>query len=199
MELPRPSLRLLSQAVLALAIVAAAAGVVAILLRDSSPGAVEIVLPTSTPPSDVRVYVTGAVNEPGVHQVEEGARLAEAVEAAGGAAPDADLVAVNLAMRRRRRGPLAHPPHRRGWASFHNGPRLRRQPRWFGQGRRQLGVRGGAGDPPADRRGQGSGHRRPPGRQRPVRHDRGPDRSQGDRAPHPRHHPGPDRGPMSRP
>ena len=99
MELPRPSLRLLSQAVLALAIIAAAAGVVAILLRDSSPGAVEIVLPTSTPPSDVRVYMTGAVNEPGVHRVEEGARLADAVEAAGGAAPDADLVAVNLAMR----------------------------------------------------------------------------------------------------
>ncbi len=99
MELPRPSLRLLSQAVLALAIVAAAAGVVAILLRDSSPGAVEIVLPTSTPPSDVRVYMTGAVNQPGVHRVEEGARLADAVEAAGGAAPDADLVAVNLAMR----------------------------------------------------------------------------------------------------
>ena len=99
MELPRPSLRLLSQAVLALAIAASAAGVVAILLRDPSPGAVEIVLPTSTPPSDVRVYVTGAVNEPGVHRVEEGARLADAVEAAGGAAPDADLVAVNLAMR----------------------------------------------------------------------------------------------------
>ncbi len=98
-ELPRPSLRLLSQAVLALAIAASAAGVVAILLRDPSPGAVEIVLPTSTPPSDVRVYVTGAVNEPGVHLVEEGARLAEAVEAAGGAAPDADLVAVNLAIR----------------------------------------------------------------------------------------------------
>ena len=78
---------------------ASAAGVVAILLRDPSPGAVEIVLPTSTPPSDVRVYVTGAVNEPGVHLVEEGARLADAVEAAGGAAPDADLVAVNLAMR----------------------------------------------------------------------------------------------------
>ena len=99
MELSRPSLRLLSQAILALAIAASAAGVVAILLRDPSPGAVEIVLPTSTPPSDVRVYVTGAVNEPGVHLVEEGARLAEAVEAAGGAAPDADLVAVNLAMR----------------------------------------------------------------------------------------------------
>ena len=78
---------------------AAVGGVVAILLRDSSPGAVEIVLPTSTPPSDVRVYVTGAVNQPGVHQVYEGARLADAVEAAGGAASDADLVAVNLAAR----------------------------------------------------------------------------------------------------
>ena len=98
-ELPRPSLRLLSQIVLLLAVLAAVGGVVAILLRDPSPGAVEIVLPTSTPPSDVRVYVTGAVNQPGVHQVYEGARLADAVEAAGGAAPDADLVAVNLAAR----------------------------------------------------------------------------------------------------
>ena len=98
-ELPRPSLRLLSQAALALAIAAAAAGVIAMLLRDQSPGAVEIVLPTSTPPSDVRVYVTGAVNQPGVHRIDEGARLADAVQAAGGAAPDADLVAVNLATR----------------------------------------------------------------------------------------------------
>ena len=78
---------------------AAVGGVVAILLRDSSPGAVEIVLPTSTPPSDVRVYVTGAVNQPGVHEVYEGARLEDAVEAAGGPASDADLVAVNLAER----------------------------------------------------------------------------------------------------
>ena len=98
-ELPRPSLRLLSQAVLGLAILAAAAGVVAILLRDPSPGAVEVILPTSTPPSDVRVYVTGAVRQPGVHRVDEGARLEDAVEAAGGADPDADLVAVNLAVR----------------------------------------------------------------------------------------------------
>ncbi len=99
MGLPRPSLRLLSQAVLALAVVAAAAGVAVVLLRDPSPGAVEVVLPTATPPSDVRVYITGAVNRPGVYQVAEGARLADAVEAAGGASPDANLAAVNLAER----------------------------------------------------------------------------------------------------
>jgi competence protein ComEA len=45
------------------------------------------------------VHVAGAVAVPGVYAVQEGDRVVDAVEAAGGPAPDADLVALNLARR----------------------------------------------------------------------------------------------------
>ncbi len=48
---------------------------------------------------DLRVYVSGAVRNPGVYRLESGQRLADAVYASGGAATDADLDAVNLAQR----------------------------------------------------------------------------------------------------
>ena len=47
----------------------------------------------------VRVYVAGAVRNPGVYSMETGDRLVEGMEAAGGASDKADLEAVNLAMR----------------------------------------------------------------------------------------------------
>jgi competence protein ComEA len=43
------------------------------------------------------VYVVGAVKHPGVYTVSSGARVTDAVEAAGGFAKGADTVAVNLA------------------------------------------------------------------------------------------------------
>lgn len=43
------------------------------------------------------VYVSGAVNKPGVYKVGPGSRVADAVEAAGGFAPGADTAKVNLA------------------------------------------------------------------------------------------------------
>jgi competence protein ComEA len=51
---------------------------------------------TAAPPSIV-VHIAGAVAAPGVHALAPTARVADAVTAAGGAAPDADLDAVNLA------------------------------------------------------------------------------------------------------
>lgn len=45
------------------------------------------------------VHVAGAVAAPGVYELPAGARVAEAIEAAGGAAPDADLDRLNLAAR----------------------------------------------------------------------------------------------------
>ncbi|RPF28798.1 competence protein ComEA [Georgenia muralis] len=43
------------------------------------------------------VHVAGAVARPGVVELPSGSRVGEAVEAAGGASPDAELAAVNLA------------------------------------------------------------------------------------------------------
>jgi competence protein ComEA len=45
------------------------------------------------------VHVSGHVQHPGVYRLAADARVGDAVEAAGGAAPDADLSAVNLARR----------------------------------------------------------------------------------------------------
>ena len=95
-------MKLVSQAVLIAAVVAAVAAAAFIIVRGTySGGGVEIILPTATPESatDLKVYVTGAVRNPGVFDVKAGDRLAEVVEAAGGATEDADLTAVNLAVR----------------------------------------------------------------------------------------------------
>ena len=92
-------MRLASQAVFVVAAAAAVAGVLYLLVSASTPSdGIEIVLPTPAP-SDIQVYVTGAVREPGVYTVGANARLAVAVEAAGGATDEADLDAVNLAAR----------------------------------------------------------------------------------------------------
>ena len=66
---------------------------------NSAPGntAAPLVSPTMAP--ELRVYVYGAVRNPGVYQLQPGDRLADALESAGGAADDANLTAVNLAQR----------------------------------------------------------------------------------------------------
>ena len=43
------------------------------------------------------VYVTGAVNQPGVVTVASGARIADAVNACGGLSPEADAEGINMA------------------------------------------------------------------------------------------------------
>lgn len=48
---------------------------------------------------ELRLYMAGAVKNPGVYPLVEGDRLVDGVEAAGGATGDANLEAVNLAMR----------------------------------------------------------------------------------------------------
>ena len=56
--------------------------------------------PLETPtPSAIAVYVSGAVGEPGVYELASDARANDALTAAGGASPDADLERVNLAKR----------------------------------------------------------------------------------------------------
>lgn len=45
----------------------------------------------------IKVYVTGAVNSPGVIELEEGARIQDAINLAGGTKEEANLENVNLA------------------------------------------------------------------------------------------------------
>jgi competence protein ComEA len=52
---------------------------------------------TATAPTEVVVHVAGAVVSPGVRRLPPGSRVTDALDAAGGALPDADLPRVNLA------------------------------------------------------------------------------------------------------
>jgi competence protein ComEA len=71
---------------------------------------------SSSVPSDIRVYVTGAVQQPGVYPLQDGDRWIDALEAAGGAAPDADLNAVNLSRRAQDEDHVYVPPQGRSSA-----------------------------------------------------------------------------------
>jgi competence protein ComEA len=56
---------------------------------------------TNTPeptPLRLRVHVSGAVSEPDVYELPEGSIVRDAIEAAGGAAEDADVDRINLAL-----------------------------------------------------------------------------------------------------
>lgn len=52
---------------------------------------------TSTTPSRLVISMVGRVHEPGLVTVEPGARVADALDAAGGALPGTDILALNLA------------------------------------------------------------------------------------------------------
>lgn len=63
----------------------------------TSDGPVAVVATTSEAPDTVIVHVSGAVRTPGLAHLVDGDRVADAVAAAGGPLPGADLSAVNLA------------------------------------------------------------------------------------------------------
>lgn len=93
----RPSARFVVDSALALI---AVAGLAALSLRDAPSLGVEV--ESLDPPPGVEgvvVQVAGAVASPGLVTLARGARVADAVTLAGGALPEADLDAVNLARR----------------------------------------------------------------------------------------------------
>ncbi len=53
--------------------------------------------PKNSKPKKIIVYICGTVKEPGVYQLNEGERVIDAIERAGGALPQAELEALNLA------------------------------------------------------------------------------------------------------
>ena len=96
---------------LAVGVAATLIGGLVLLFADSrAPKGVVIVTPerplseSRTPtatatPSAIAVYVSGAVDKPGVYELPSDSRADDALAAAGGASPDADLERVNLAKR----------------------------------------------------------------------------------------------------
>ena len=95
-------MKVVTQGVLGLGIVAAiVAGGVYLVRTSNTGGGIEITLPTPTSVAVevLKVHISGAVQNPGVYQVEDGDRLEDVVAAAGGATAEADLASVNLAVR----------------------------------------------------------------------------------------------------
>ena len=78
---------------------AAVAGAIAFMIGRSPSSGIEVSLKPAAygSPVALQVYVTGAVKDPDVYTLEDGDRLGQLVEAAGGATDDADLEAINLA------------------------------------------------------------------------------------------------------
>jgi competence protein ComEA len=65
-----------------------------------APGSVpasSVPVAASPSPAEILVYVTGLVRHPGVYRFQQGDRVVDAIEAAGGAEEGADLTSLNLA------------------------------------------------------------------------------------------------------
>lgn len=97
--------RLTNFVIIAAAIIAAAGGIVLFLREDDTGEPIRIIPPStvssdaSRPQSEAKAYVTGAVRRPGLYTVGDGDRLADLIDLAGGATEDADLRAINMAVR----------------------------------------------------------------------------------------------------
>ncbi len=90
----------INQIVIIVLVGAAAAGIVWFAFdRQGGPQALEIELPNASDQGPIEVYITGAVAEPGVYEVEAGDRVIDVLFEAGGHTDDADLEAINLALR----------------------------------------------------------------------------------------------------
>lgn len=77
--------------------VAGTSPLVAGLSASSAPSSAGAGTGTAAPPGEVTVDVTGKVRRPGIVVLDAGARVVDALEAAGGARPGVDLSGLNLA------------------------------------------------------------------------------------------------------
>lgn len=89
------------RAALVALLLATAVGGVFLAVRAAAPRGVEVALPTPTSTPELKVYVSGAVRSPGVYSLQPDERWEQAVKAAGGPVPGADISRVNLARRAR--------------------------------------------------------------------------------------------------
>lgn len=85
--------------IFAAVIIAIASGIIALLTYRPAPVTITIIPPGPTPTAlPLRVYVTGAVKNPQrTYTIPPGSRIQDAIDAAGGSLPNADLVRINLA------------------------------------------------------------------------------------------------------
>ena len=92
-------MKFLRQILLTAAIIAVVSGAIALFIQPSDSEGVHITLPepTTVISAQFGVYVTGAVQFPGVYSLSEGDRVQQALQAAGGPTADAALTAMNLA------------------------------------------------------------------------------------------------------
>ena len=81
---------------LSIAVGLSAAGLWLAQRPSTSPGRVEVIIPT---PAPIVVHVLGAVRNEGAYKLPPGSRIVDAIDAAGGANADADLSRLNLAAR----------------------------------------------------------------------------------------------------
>ena len=88
----------LSIVLLLVVLAAIALGLYALQLRNAAPISIT---PVQTELRDIKVYITGAVAQPGVYAATSGERVGDVVARAGGLTSAADPVAINLARRTR--------------------------------------------------------------------------------------------------